>query len=91
MAIRAIRTAERPDEYHSGIPNRDLTEDEYQALTDEQRDTVQNSVLYAVRPAADVGADLRREREQADKAPKIGAEKAPAALDEPKPEGGELP
>lgn len=37
-------------EYHNGIPSRDLSADEYDRLTDEQRDLLKASKLYEVKP-----------------------------------------
>lgn len=36
--------------YHNNIPARDLTEDEYNALTDDQKELVKASALYEVKP-----------------------------------------
>ena len=49
MTIRAKRKTTRPDEYLSGIPNRDLTEEEYQSLNPEDRKRVRASDLYDVK------------------------------------------
>lgn len=38
-------------EFHYGIPARDLTVQEYEALTDEQRRLVDRGVIYEVLPA----------------------------------------
>jgi len=37
-----------PVTYHSGIPARDLTDDDLKALTNEQRDAVETSPLYTM-------------------------------------------
>lgn len=43
-----------PATYLNGIPARDLDEDEWQALTTEERDTVRRSGLYDVKTDAEV-------------------------------------
>lgn len=48
MAIRA-RYKGDGNEHHSDIPARDLTEEEYQALSVEQRALVRSSPLYEAR------------------------------------------
>lgn len=60
MAIRARwkGNPENPTEHHYGIPARDLEQEEYDALDNEQRKTVRESPLYDYRPdrAADTPA-----------------------------------
>jgi len=54
MAIRAKRKNIKPDEYHHGVPNRDLEEEEYQALDTEQRKLVRESPLYDTKTDAEM-------------------------------------
>lgn len=59
MAIRAKFTGKRnedgtPREYLDGVPSRDIDEDEWKALSNEQRATVRGSSLYATRTDADM-------------------------------------
>lgn len=49
MSIRAKRKDSRPDEFLAGIPNTDLDEDVYQALSPEDRQRVRDSDLYTTR------------------------------------------
>jgi hypothetical protein len=48
MGTAAIRTDENPDEYVSGVPNRDLTDEEWAALDAEQQDEVVATGLWVV-------------------------------------------
>ena len=69
-----------PAEYHSGIPARDLTEDEFSALSDEHKATLAHSAIYDLRrdaPKAAEQADRRivSEMAQADVALKPEAKK----------------
>ena len=52
--LRAKRVASRPDEFLNGVPNRDLTEDDYDALDTDQRKAVRESGLYDVRTDAEM-------------------------------------
>jgi hypothetical protein len=51
-----------PLEYHSGIPARDLTEEEFEHLSDEHKSTLAHSSLYDLRrdaPKVAASADRR--------------------------------
>lgn len=52
MAIRAKwkGNPDEPTEFHYGIPARDLEDEDYDALDNEQRQTVRSSKLYDYRP-----------------------------------------
>lgn len=50
MAIRAKFKPTEAGEFHEGIPARDLDDDDYAALDNEQRATVRKSPLYDYRP-----------------------------------------
>ena len=54
MTIRAKRKAGRPNELIFGIPNRDLTEEDYQALDADQRRDVPESGLWDVKTDAEM-------------------------------------
>lgn len=54
MTMRAKRKASRADEYLQGVPNRDLDEDEYQALDADQRKAVRECGLWDVKTDAEV-------------------------------------
>lgn len=58
-------------EFHNGIPARDLTAEDWKALTDEQRDTVRQSPCYRL------AAEQAPKRAEAKAAPSL-----PAAADE---------
>lgn len=87
-------------EYHSGIPARDLAEQDWERLTPEQRDTVRRSPLYDARTNAEMqpkAAPTRRSaarRTPAHAAPEPSAPE-PAAEEQETPaaeagtEGGE--
>lgn len=60
--IRAKRTNERPDSYHSGIPNRDLTEGEYRAFTNEQRKLIRDCGLWEVATDKEIAKLAKAER-----------------------------
>lgn len=51
---RAHRKDTRPDEYLTGVPNRSLDEEEYQALTPELRQAVRESGLWDVKTDKEV-------------------------------------
>jgi hypothetical protein len=53
-------------ETHYGIPARDLTDDDWARLDDEQRATVEGSKLYAVRAKAAEKAEAPAEPAKAD-------------------------
>lgn len=78
MVMRATRKAERPDRFWPGIPNRDLTEDEYRALTNEQRRTVRDSGDW------DVLTDAQYAEETQPKPPKPSTTETPPAQPERK-------
>lgn len=50
MALRAKFQPTPEGEFHPGIPARDLDDDDYQALDNDQRALVRNSPLYDYRP-----------------------------------------
>lgn len=51
MAVRARwKGGDEPTEFHYGIPARDLTDEDYDALDNEQRATVRNSPRYDYTP-----------------------------------------
>jgi hypothetical protein len=50
MAVRAKRKDERTDEYLTGIPNRDLEDEDWERLTDAEREEVIASTLWEVTP-----------------------------------------
>jgi hypothetical protein len=58
--IRARRVDDRPDDYFNGIPNRDLTEDEYRALDADQRKVVRESGLWEVKTDAEIAPAVKR-------------------------------
>lgn len=57
MAVRAKFKPTPEGEFHPGIPARDLDEDDYQALDNEQRALVRKSPLYDYRPERDTPAE----------------------------------
>lgn len=73
MAIRA-RFKGEGGAYHTGIPARDLSEDDWEELTTEQRETARKSALYDVKS--------NREMEPRASAPKT-PDKAPPKAPEP--------
>lgn len=58
--IRAKRSTDRPDEFYAGIPNKDLTEEEYQALTVEQRKVVRDSGLWDTKTDNEIAPAVTR-------------------------------
>jgi hypothetical protein len=54
MPIRAKRKAARPKEMLFGVPNRDLSEEDYQALDADQRRDVRDSGLWDVKTDAEM-------------------------------------
>ena len=54
MALRAKRKSGRADEFIAGVPNADLQEEEYQALTNEERRMVRESGLWDVKTDAEM-------------------------------------
>jgi hypothetical protein len=72
-----------PAQYHGGIPARDLTEDEFSALSDEHKATLAHSKIYELRRDAPKVADaadrrVAHEMAQADVTPKAAEAKADA-------------
>lgn len=76
MAIVAKFQGEDPEnEYHNGIPARDLSEEDFGALTDEEKATLAASPLYEMRGAAvkeAASAERRVERSASVEAPAEG-------------------
>lgn len=68
-----------PVESLSGIPARDLTEDEYQALSVEQRAEVRGSALYETKTDAEMKPAIRRAERRAEVAAEVAVEAAPVA------------
>ncbi len=66
--VRAKRIEDRPDEYFTGIPNKDLTEDEWQLLSDEQRATVEVSGFWKVKTDEQMAPAIARVEKAAEKA-----------------------
>lgn len=66
--IRAKRVEERPDEHYWGIPNRDLTEDEYRALSNEQRELIRGSGLWDVKTDEQMKPAVERTERAAERA-----------------------
>lgn len=62
VPIRAKRTSTRPDEFLNGVPNRDLTEDDWDQLDAEQRDLIRKSDIYEVPTEAEF-KKLKEEKE----------------------------
>lgn len=58
MAIRARYTGDGT-EFHYGIPTRDLTDEEYEALPLEDKRTLQASPLYKVLPTPETRAKAK--------------------------------
>jgi hypothetical protein len=65
--IRAYRRVDRPEEFFNGIPNRDLTEDDWQALPDEHRQLVTDSGLWTVEPDQKVAPKQEKFEAQVEK------------------------
>lgn len=57
MAIRAKFKPTPDGQYHTGIPARDLEQEDYDALDNDQRALVRKSPLYDYRPERDSPAD----------------------------------
>lgn len=57
MAIRAKFKPTPEGEFHPGIPSRDLTDEDYDALSTNERKTVRESRLYDYRPERDTAAE----------------------------------
>lgn len=57
MAIRARFKPTPEGEFHPGIPSRDLSDEDYDALDTEQRALVRKSPLYDYRPERETPAD----------------------------------
>lgn len=71
-------------EYHNGIPSRDLTEDEFAALTDEQQAMLAESKLYDLKHDAPAMAEKAGKRaEKAEPVVDAPFMAAPAPKDEP--------
>lgn len=90
-AIRATRTKVTPDEFYNGIPNRSLTEDDWQALPVELRDVARKSPLYEVKTNDEMKAELRGaesapEPEPAPEVPQMGDTVAVVIPDSSQPE-----
>jgi hypothetical protein len=66
--IRAKRTDDRPEQFFYPIPNRDLTEEEYQALDQDQRKLVRESGLWEVKTDAQMKPVVERAERAAEKA-----------------------
>lgn len=76
-------------EYLSGVPARNLDEDDFHNLTDEQKAAVQRSPLYDLRGAG-AEREARAAERRVDKAVEAQAATAPAeAPAAPKAKGGE--
>jgi hypothetical protein len=58
--VRAYRRLDRTDQFYNGIPNRDLTEADWQLLDDDQRQLVHDSGLWTVEPDEKVLPKLER-------------------------------
>jgi hypothetical protein len=67
MALKAKFKPTPEGEFHPGIPSRDLTEEDYEALDTEQRALVRKSPLYDYRP--------EHSREEARRVPRSDAER----------------
>jgi hypothetical protein len=78
MTIRATYTG-AGDQFHRGIPARDLEQEEYAALTNEQRAMLRESPLYDVLTDAEYRA--KKQEGEPDPEPEPEAE-AEAATDE---------
>lgn len=52
-----------PVEYLEGVPARSLTQDEYDALTDEQREAMRSSPLYDVRTEREMTPTTKKDGE----------------------------
>ena len=57
------------DEHYMGIPARDLTEDEFEALSDDQKATLKASAFYTLRHGADEEAETAAKRVERASAP----------------------
>jgi hypothetical protein len=57
----------RPLEHENGIPARDLTDEDWAALTPDERDVVRKSHLYEVATAAEARAERSAETREARK------------------------
>lgn len=66
--IRAKRVEDRPDEHYWGIPNRDLTEDDYRALSNEERELVRSSGLWTVKTDEQMKPAIERVERAAERA-----------------------
>lgn len=49
MAIKASRKPSRPDEWLAGIPNRSLSDEEWEALDPADQERIRESGLYSMR------------------------------------------
>lgn len=93
--IRATRLEDRPDEHFMGIPNRDLTEHDWDLLTDEQRSLVESSGLWKLKTDDQMAPAIARVERAAEKATLTtlaAADKAaeqPSATDTPKDGGSQ--
>ena len=54
MAIRASRKPSNPESFIAGVPNRSLTEEDWDALSPEERKRVEDSGLYTLRSEAEM-------------------------------------
>jgi hypothetical protein len=59
--IRATRKPDRTGAYHHGIPNRDLTESEYRAFSNEQRALIRSCGLWEVATDREMADRLKTE------------------------------
>lgn len=60
QSLRATRSKSRPDEYLEGVPNQDLTDEDYQALSADQRKAVRESGLWHVKSDAELRGSAKR-------------------------------
>jgi len=68
MTFRAIRKDERLDEHFEGIPNKDLTNEEYEALDTPYRELVRESGLWEYRTEEEYNAAAEKDARAEEKA-----------------------
>jgi hypothetical protein len=66
--IRAQRVDDRPDDHFMGIPNRDLTEEDWRALDADQQRVVADSGLWKVKTDQQMQPAVDRAERQAERA-----------------------
>lgn len=66
--IRAKRLEDDPDAHYMGIPNRDLTEEDWAALSDDQRARVAESGLWRLKSDEQLQPALDRQQRAAERA-----------------------